>query len=73
MTSEKFPAAISLNVRNGFTASRCKLANDGRPPYGFTGPAGYSHAGADGAVRNVGRERGRTHRASPQRAAREDQ
>jgi len=59
---------ISRSPDPDAAASICEMASNG-----FTGPAGYSHAGADGAVRDFGQEHGGTYRASPQRAAREDQ
>jgi hypothetical protein len=36
-----FRTAFSLNVCKGFTASKCKISNVYRGPYGFTAPRGY--------------------------------
>jgi hypothetical protein len=43
MASENFTTAISPNFCNGFTASKCKISNVYRSPYGFTAPRGYIH------------------------------
>jgi hypothetical protein len=41
MASKIFQTGISLNVFNRFTASKRKITNVHRPPYGFTTPRGY--------------------------------
>jgi hypothetical protein len=41
MASIIFPKALSLNVCKGFTASKCKITDVYRSPYGFTAPRGY--------------------------------
>ncbi len=60
--SNIFQTALSLNVCNGFTASKCKIANVYRPPYGFTGPSRGTHMQVQMARLEIlaGNEAGRT-------------